>query len=737
MASDPALADLEKQLREVNRRLADTQREARAAADGVGEVGEKARLTLGGVRDASEALTGLRLSLAGASQALVDWAMQVPEGAARAERHQQALLSLGGAYDAVASATQGAVSAEQAAAVQQRAAQAGLRLTAQELAAVAQRARDYARATGTELGQALDQLTDQLVDPGEELRKFGIFLQTGMQAGDAMRETLRQITAQAEATTPAVQSLAESQEAFHRATQEVSDALSAQVAQTIGLRDLYQNLTTWFTDAAQSGRALDVILEGIVGTMTEMVGLRSSIDVQRGQSAHNAFTSAVGEQLQRIRGAGVNLSGFGMEQLSSSLNEQERSRVVALLQTRAQRATQMRGAGGIPAALQGGGVLFAADSRGFEFDEIERIVKAANERATAAARSASAGRQAEINRRNRAGSSGGGGGARRVVTRDGTEIVLPVTEIVSSATLEMDRAITDAEAQQRSAVAFRALSREGLSERMHGIEGAASSAEALRALGLARGGSEGVASQQRVTILREQAEALRVLLADTMSMEAAQREGGATARELNDLLSQRVGIQTALAQATRDLTEELEAQNAPMRAFGDAMIGHLEGVADAFGEAVVAALEGSKGFAQSMEDMLRATMRTLAKEGIVNALKETALGLAGIASGNPLAIGHFKAAAVWGAVGIAAGAATAAMAPTTAPSSAGARDTGARTDRGARADRETGGPLVLNINVSGAAFTDAGVHQAVAGSLREAIGSGYLTRTDLAGVLGG
>jgi hypothetical protein len=44
---------------------------------------------------------------------------------------------------------------------------------------------------------------------------------------------------------------------------------------------------------------------------------------------------------------------------------------------------------------------------------------------------------------------------------------------------------------------------------------------------------------------------------------------------------------------------------------------------------------------------------------------------------------------------------------------------------------------VLNIAVSGAAFTDAGVHQAVAGALRGAVGSGYLTPTDLRGLLDG
>ena len=84
-----------------------------------------------------------------AGEALADFIGDLPEAAVRSEANARALEQLGAAYGAVQQATNGTVSAQQAAAVQQRALQSGLRLSAQELAAVTARARDFARTTGT------------------------------------------------------------------------------------------------------------------------------------------------------------------------------------------------------------------------------------------------------------------------------------------------------------------------------------------------------------------------------------------------------------------------------------------------------------------------------------------------------------------------------------------------------------------------------------------------------------
>jgi len=78
-------------------------------------------------------------------------------------------------------------------------------------------------------------------------------------------------------------------------------------------------------------------------------------------------------------------------------------------------------------------------------------------------------------------------------------------------------------------------------------------------------------------------------------------------------------------------------------------------------------------------------------------------------------------------------------AATAAGGAAGRAGEGAAT--AARADdRQTGGaggPLTLVVNVSGAAFTDAGVQQAVGSALREAVGTGAIRREHLVGLLGG
>jgi hypothetical protein len=108
----------------------------------------------------------------------------------------------------------------------------------------------------------------------------------------------------------------------------------------------------------------------------------------------------------------------------------------------------------------------------------------------------------------------------------------------------------------------------------------------------------------------------------------------------------------------------------------------------------------------------------------------------------PGAVGHFKSAGLHAATAAAAGIGAAAMGPQTSatPAAAGGA-AGAGTTTAARADdRQTGGgggPLTLVVNVSGAAFTDAGVQQAVGSALREAVGTGAIRREHLVGLFGG
>ena len=78
-------------------------------------------------------------------------------------------------------------------------------------------------------------------------------------------------------------------------------------------------------------------------------------------------------------------------------------------------------------------------------------------------------------------------------------------------------------------------------------------------------------------------------------------------------------------------------------------------MATALGAELSAALAGEKSFSAAIRDATRNTLKMLSQESIVRALFESAKGFAALAMGSPGAALHFKSAAMFGAVGVAAG----------------------------------------------------------------------------------
>jgi hypothetical protein len=733
MAGDPALEDLNDNLKALRRSLDEMGRAAKDAKQGTDGLGAGAAQASGGVSALAGAVKdrlGNALSnlaseaLHEATAGLEGFVRNLPEAAARSETHARALEQLGGAYGAVQQATNGAVSAEQAAAVQQRALQSGLRLSAQELAAVTSRAREYARATGTDLGQALEQLTDQLVDPGEELRKFGVFLQTGMSAGDALRETLRQLGAQAQSTGASQLSLAESMEAATRAQHEASDALAGLIAQRLELRDFYTQLASWINDTKDATDGWRVATDAVIGTMREAIGLRSQIGTAQNQSASGQFTTEAGALAAAARARGLNLGGAQFGEIATRGSAAQQNAVLAILRQ--------------------------AGSGGMSQDEVRTQLAAVLGRVQSAARVADndadkarirdkEARDAELARRN------------GTPTRTSSSSTTTPTDT----TAQYFRNQTDAAGLQSflGALAQRAIAQQQearggtLAQRQAGVDLQRQSSEAALALDAAgtQGGGgpfsdrarasadmENRQRQERTRILREQREALSGLLVESQREEAIARAMGRPISEVNDLVRQRIGLQTALAQNTRELVASQEEGASAFSEVGEKLISTLEGTADAFGEAVVAALEGSKGFSASMEEMVRSTLRAIAKLAVVEALKNGALAVAALASQNYVGAAKFGVAAgLWTGVAVLSGAGVAAMGTAKpAESSAGASSSAGRSaspDRQARADeRSGGGPLVMNITVNGALMTQDEVHHAVGVAVRGASAAGYL-----------
>lgn len=751
-AKDPAIDQFAQQLDELNRALGQTEKDAKDAKDSIVSVGGASEKSAKDVTALSTAFGNLASNqMQAAIDATRAWIQDIPAAAARSEAHAAALASLGGAYDAVRTATNGVVTAEQARSIQQRTAQAGLHLTAQELAAVTQRAREYARVTGVELGQALDQLTDQLINPGQELARFGIVLQQGQSRGQMMSEALRQLGVQAAQTAVSAQTLSESYEDFNRAQAELSDGLRDMIAQGLELGQFYQQATSWLRGLRTSTDAWDTALRGVLGTLGEITSsetLRRMGQTGAGaQSASGGFVAQYGQLLGAARSAGIDTRAFPMQGEIAQANPAEQQRLIAAMtreinaRRSAPRAAGMFGSmsdaemAALPVFGAEGSTGYATSAASIASD----ISGAVSARAAIASQVADKARRNQAAQRTRelSAASAGGGSSSSATPQDTTAGILAAMR----APVSQEWATAFVAAAQRVEAQQTAARGGSLTTQAEGIDLQRRSRDAQ--IGIGRGGEgdfdptssrgQAQAARERVTVLREQREALRSLLVEAEREEQLARASGASQSEVNDLMRQRIGIQTALAQSTTELTAATAENSRHLDEFKDKMGEAASGMADGFATAAVAALDGSKSFDVAMKEMLRSTLKTVAQMAIVEALKNTALAIGHLAAFNYAGAANAGlAVAAWTAVGIAAGAAISATnsweQQAKRPSSE-ASPSARPSLSSAQPDRERGGigPLNLNITVSGAIFeTRHEVLQGIARGMTDAVHHGYL-----------
>lgn len=159
---------------------------------------------------AAESAGRIAAGVAGGAVAFGAAALKAAEFAAAIEQQDMAIRRLGPAYEAVRAATSGVVSAQEALKAQQTLVQAGIRVSTEQLATVTRAAREYARATGTETTQALEQLTDALREGSAEgLGRFGVSLQQGVTGTRAFGSALEQLTAQQQGTAASARTMRE------------------------------------------------------------------------------------------------------------------------------------------------------------------------------------------------------------------------------------------------------------------------------------------------------------------------------------------------------------------------------------------------------------------------------------------------------------------------------------------------------------------------------------------------
>jgi len=772
---------------------------------------------------------------------LIEFGRTIPEGAAATDRHERSLAALGNAYGLVEHATRGVVSAEQAAQVQSRLSQAGLRLTGQELANVTQRAREYARVNNVEVGQALEMLTDQLLAPGDELRKFGVTIQSGRTKTEGMRDALRQLAEQSAATTPSQLTLTEATDRFTRSTDLAKASLQNLIAEKLNLKDFFDQAASWLQDVTEGTNGWQQALEAARGTAREaargntfqraVVGALAgtvgsallygadgdATETPQNQSASGAFASTYSGALADLRRAGVNTRGYPTIGQLVGLNDDERRRVLAMVQREAAQAR----ARGSRANLSGARGLFDQDvptgpSLGSEgpqestaqaIADLGTTARARAEREqrerAAAARAEAARvereRRAQIQRELAAAMGPTDVNALRAAQMAHVQAQLDAQTAGVAATLGMSGGAGDPtqvrqarlDALRRSATATEAQRGENEASRLQRVasavqayvqalrqyreedgrleqqlrasaqaekdrteavvEGLRTGQDATRRrmtstlgaadeeLQLRRGidaaenpGGRGDRrrQQERLRDLVELRQAYGHLLEQTDERLAQARAEGRDQNEINGLMQERLGLLRAMGAATQELTAIQREQSAATAEFKDSMVNALGATADAFAGAAVAAIDTGRAFDEVLGEMLREQLKALAKEAIVQTLKNTALGFAALAGFQPgSATSYFTAAALWGAVGIASGVTLAATRPSSAANASekngGSRESAGRPSAARPDSGNGGGPLVMNFNVSGALFND-GVTEQIAQQFRRAQSMGLL-----------
>ena len=808
-----ALKDAERDTKSAQKAVEQLAKEAEKAAkeaekNSLGEMFKKSQI---GANLATAAMEKF-------AEKLVEFLQNVPEANARAEAHAQALSQLGGAYDQVRSATNGVVTADQAAAVSSRLAQAGIRLSAQELAAVTQRAREFARVNRMDVGQALDQLTTQIRDGGDGLREFGITIQAGRTKTENASLALRQLVEQAGRTRPAAVSASEAQAMWNASLTQAGDSVSAFLARGVGLTEFFVQASTYLDELTDGTRDWSEALgEAFSGTVVEAFGGRSTTTRTAGQAS--SFGARYGATIDELRRAGVDTRQYPMAGQLVSLSADEQARVLAIVQ---RDLAQRRGqAGQRTDNLRGAASMFQQNTPtgptlGGEGPSETSAQAIANVGETARRRAADVRlteekrrrleeqqreqeRRAQIQRELAAAMGPTDPNALRAAQMAFAQAQLDAQTAGVAATLGMSGGAGDPtqvrqarlDALQRSATATEAQRGENEAARLQRV---ASAVQAyVQALRQYREEDERLETQLRssaqaekdrteaiVEGLRTGEDAQRRRMAETLGrsadelqarrgIDAAQNPGaagdarrqrerqqelvtlrtayeqliaqtdariqqatdeGRDQRALNELYQERLGLLRAMGSATQELSDIQREQSSATREFGSAMVSTLGGVADAFGGAVVAAIEGQKSFGAALGEMLRELLKTLAKQSIVETLKNTAMGVFNLAIGNvPSATNHFAAAGLWAAVGAASGVGLAATRPPTASPSTnapGGSDRAASARPAQLPASAGGGPLNLTIAISGAVFSDDGITEAVSRGVRRGVATGRL-----------
>lgn len=598
--------------------------------------------------------------------------------AAEAEKQDAALQRLGSAYDAVSIATNGAFSAQQALLLQGQIQASGVRVNTQQLALLTRAAREYALATGNDASQAVEKLTNAIVNNSEDaLSELGLAQARATTSTQTLANMTRLLEERFRGTSPAARTLNEDLARLPDVLTRIGNA-AAQVA-IGGLQR--------FIDAANGAGTAARMWRDIVEQPDTDRQVARQQATDNNQRLLQDRRQAV---LNRLNRAGVSIPESLRERLGYGLNRADDRELTALTRALDQSARQGTG------PVRTGEAAFGFDANFNTGRALNDATNSADYGFARAARESFGLMNAAIEEEQRKRAPATNRVVRELdLMKEKLNDASHATETAGHAMARVARAASGPRSvDELFQQLFGDRTRENpFANALHG--------SLASDLGVDRATNDGALFDE---------------------IAAAQDGGGLVAREsrsrrsrLNQrdretrtqALRQDRSVGGGLLRGLGVNGDALETEAKLSQGYADTIVGAYSKVSDAITKHIELVASGQETIGQAMLNGVHEITKALAMEAFPKALMETAAGLAALANPitAPTAPLHFTAAAVYGSVaagaGLVAGVTGALGAGQSAGAGAGARATGsARAASGASSSGSQENAPPVNIYLS-------------------------------------
>lgn len=633
--------------------------------------------------DVAEAYGKVALAAAGAAAATVLFASHV-------EEQERAIRRLGPAFEAVTVATNGVITAQQAMTLQGQIQQAGVQVNERALGALTRAAREYADATGNDASQAIEKLTNAIVNNSEDaLAELNLSTARATTSTQTLANVVRELETRYNGVAPAARTLKQDLD-------KLPDAITAIGA--AAMRTAQEGLTALINRFADSSTAGQNFFSGLRRGLSEFAEAGDTLRTADRQAANAAEGRARQDARERLLSRARTLGVRASTDDIAGLNTQQLTQLQQQLDTAAGTSGGPRGrSGDLNAAFNAitgsGGASVLQEAFG---GAVERIRGDARRSERDAARRDSSGytqrtmsaMEAEIERKLR--KPGGAGETDTALRTARTAYNDAVAEGMAR-----DAVLVLPDDMPRN----RGETLAAYFTRLAGIQSEFNSAGAVN--DLAPTNVEELENDR----LKGEAAFAETRAGATRGQERTQRRAARDRETRRQALQQDRSLGGGMLRGLGVTGDALETESKLMQGYSDMAVGALGKIGDAFTRHVELVLSGQETIGQALLAGTNEVSLALAREALPRSLMELAAGFAALA--NPItavtAPAHFTAAAIYGGVaagaGLVAGVTGAAMAG--APAAAGAANTSsarAASGRTAPSAPESAAPVTIVVS---------------------------------------